>query len=482
MYVSPSQVETYLACPRKWAWKSIEKVEGPQGEGAKLGDLVHKQQERYFAGLSYEFTNEDGSPNVAAEIAASGLQHYPEPGHPGMKVERELKFARGPFTFVGRIDLWVPEWNGLATVIDHKTTSSFRWLKTEDVLRWDPQAIVYGEEALLESRAEAVRLKWVYLRTKGGRASEATEIVWTREDSERAFPVLEEVAHEMRAIKKSGKRALELAPVPSTCEAYGGCPYQHLCNLTPKERMQSLMSNGSLLASLRERAQNTDATEAKAPKELPSEVRVNPPESTIEAPPIEAEKKVAADAATEAAEASEAPAAKDAEEKKDFPEEKPTDPEMPVAKKRGRPRKNVTPAEAKAEFDKARENVVELHSELLSRLAGAKKEVDATAAEVVEVRAETEEEPLHLFVDCIPLHVEFRSAASIVEEAHADVRKALEVADYRFVPYGQGAGALSSRVAELARGCVFLDTRAPESAVVLSVLEAKAKLIVRGIR
>lgn len=49
-YFSPSQIETFSSCQRKWAFGSMLGMRVPQTKGQALGDEVHKQLENYLQG------------------------------------------------------------------------------------------------------------------------------------------------------------------------------------------------------------------------------------------------------------------------------------------------------------------------------------------------------------------------------------------------------------------------------------------------
>ena len=45
---SPSQLATFLECPRKWAWKYVAGKRTPANASAGLGTLIHKLLEQYL--------------------------------------------------------------------------------------------------------------------------------------------------------------------------------------------------------------------------------------------------------------------------------------------------------------------------------------------------------------------------------------------------------------------------------------------------
>lgn len=70
-YYSPSQIETFAGCKRKWAFGTLGRMRVPQTRGQALGDEVHKQLENFLQGRPIDYTRESGY------IAAEMIQHLP---------------------------------------------------------------------------------------------------------------------------------------------------------------------------------------------------------------------------------------------------------------------------------------------------------------------------------------------------------------------------------------------------------------------
>ncbi len=126
--ISASQIDTYRTCARKWAWKYIGRVDGPQHPSAALGERVHGVLEGWLRdGKAIDTSTREG------KIAAAGVSKLPMPGR-GL-VERKFDW-RSPagILYTGRLDL-EHERDDVLVVHDHKTTSSFGWAKTEEDLK-----------------------------------------------------------------------------------------------------------------------------------------------------------------------------------------------------------------------------------------------------------------------------------------------------------------------------------------------------------
>lgn len=301
---SVSQVETFRTCPRKWAYLKIDGIEDPGTEASQLGTEVHDELEAYL---------EQGKPvgmGLAGQIAMSGLRHLPPPRFPGMSVEAWFHVKIGSHRgkrgvgayYRGLKDVEIRKgWRnvGIPFVSDHKTTKNFMWQKTAQDLTGgvsgvgDTQAGVYAYDTMLKTKASVVDLQWTYMRTTGAPASEPTICQITREQVDRIISELALTTAEMIRTKDEHPTAVTVVQDPTGCSAFGGCPYQSLCNLTPREKMKALMTQSKKEASvLGKLAARKAAKQGKASVETGGEeavdAKVNPPENEI-APVVTAE-------------------------------------------------------------------------------------------------------------------------------------------------------------------------------------------------
>jgi hypothetical protein len=359
--VSASQITLFLECPRKWAWRYLVKIDTPQSAAAALGDEVDQQQLQPYLteGRPFDYTKESGY------IAASGLEYLPKPGTPGLEVQKYFSMpsatARNAdcsarFGYQGFLDLWLPK--GGAPLIepvikdrypvvgDFKTTKDLRWAKTGAQLAKDVQAQLYATWAMYETGARVVDLVWIYFQTKGTRRSKRTHLRVTADHVVEQFTRIDTAAVEMFDVRKASEASadvsqfpLSLTPNVEMCEQYGGCPYRHLCNLSPdqvadsyaakdaawlsqKRNEETLMSTANLFAKLAAKkaaGETAAATAAPLPPppaspaasatapELPAwatapvdplhakkPLGINPPESKLAPAPVTGEAAAAA--------------------------------------------------------------------------------------------------------------------------------------------------------------------------------------------
>tara|TARA_R110000751_G_scaffold129945_2_gene231893 strand:+ start:1375 stop:2826 length:1452 start_codon:yes stop_codon:yes gene_type:complete len=186
-----------------------------------LGTAVHAVLEEYLR---------DGvvpdEETRAGRIAAAGLHLLPE-GELEIETEIRLQDIEPPLVgFIDVLDLtepWCP------TVIDHKTTSSWDWTKTEEELRCDPQMISYARYALEKcSTADAVEVCHIQYKTKGAPEARRVSALLDREHVDDQWEKLKQLAAEIKATSLFDD-VEEVEPNLSACGDFGGCPYADTC-------------------------------------------------------------------------------------------------------------------------------------------------------------------------------------------------------------------------------------------------------------
>lgn len=513
---SASKIETFLSCQRKWAWQYIAKEPRVQHASAALGSRTHTQLEHWLRdGRPLQYAKEDGTPDESAHIAQPGIEYLPAPRTPGIEIEDKFLFSspRTGYLYTGFIDwrlpLWTPpktNWEPLPTVGDHKTTSGLKWAKSAKDLETDVQANLYAYHTMAHYKAPRVRLQWTYLQTKGPRRALP---VFKELDSPHVvamFGAIEEVASDIattliRVTHRS--QILELPPTIATCEAYGGCPFQGQCNLSPRERLKAVMNQGlapstnPLLERLKNRAAAPapDLSKRGTPAPLEGAPAVDPADSlarkvhaapevvqTLFGPAIQEPQNEALPSNVDPLVALAPTVVQPGQINP--PEYQPpitvVDRNagiLPPAKRGpGRPKKTDTvPAAAPVYLEKT----------------GADGETIRTKVEAqppagtVSVRITPEGKIPVLYVDCFPLGGDVLLAANIAKAANDKIKAEKGVEDYRYIEYGAGPGALASVAEEILDGMaaiprIVIDTATPEGCALLSRFLVRAVEVVRS--
>lgn len=285
--LSASQVDTFLSCARKWAFKSLWKIDAPPDSSAVLGTAVHSIAEDYLThGTQPDVHRElplrkgGGQPgenvHYPGAIFQAGIHLLPPPGTvyvegrkkwrtpaaawqgqmDGLTVrERTEAYPLGPpvpgSTYRYPYDRARPLDNPILplldgerlTVLDHKSTSDFKYQKLATAtkhnvaLQDDVQANLYAWAALDEFKtASEVDLLWIYYRTRGRPEARKTHLTVTRSHVTAKVAEIDQTATSMLELYKLRPQVSELPPTTSTCSKYGGCPYRDRCPLTFAQR------------------------------------------------------------------------------------------------------------------------------------------------------------------------------------------------------------------------------------------------------
>lgn len=245
LFVSPSAIETFWLCKRKWAFRAIDRIPAQQNEAALLGDYVHKLRENW---LVYGIQPPD---DRGGQIAKAGLEFLPPPRYPLVETKLFVPTEYG-YSFVGRIDFFLhnqtPDrlWGtpGIPVVGDHKTTSSEDYVKNEETLATkDPQGTLYGLAALLATNAPAVDLHWSYMIKSSTPRQRQVRVRVSRERIAQNMEAMHGTARKMlQIVNEPAICANKVEANPEACGAFGGCPYQAACAITVMDRVKAVFT------------------------------------------------------------------------------------------------------------------------------------------------------------------------------------------------------------------------------------------------
>lgn len=289
--LSPTQVDTYRLCPRKWAWNKRDKIKKPSNRFAQRGTDAHDVLDAWLArGEPPDLSTEIG------KMVQPGLKLLPAPM--SGESEHEFRLTTEVGIYVMKLDHFKLEREAdkiLVDITDHKTTTDFKWMKSPDDLMQDVQACSYGiagfKKVAIRAQAEGwedmrpvvLRKSWVYYRAgaegKEGSKPAARKVqlvvlpegmpVPKKPDDVQAehfgfmrtpellktFDGIEATAAEMLDHHRAGRMAMDLPYNAGACEAYGGCPYRDdPCILTGREKMRGIMAQEEKSTSLFDKA------------------------------------------------------------------------------------------------------------------------------------------------------------------------------------------------------------------------------------
>ena len=256
--MSKRQIDTYQSCNRKWWFNKILGIEIPQHPSAAIGSEVHAQLEAYL---------EEKSPaDSLGPIARTALPFAPKPGSVYVEESIEtLGLTAAGLPALGYIDVLDLK-SDPPQVLDWKTTSNFRYAKSEDELLCNVQMSVYAKatlamfERLDLPTPSSVRVTHVAMLTKAPHEARRTSAVMTLPTIHENWKHVERTVAEMKATALLDTPD-KVAPTESACHAYGGCPFRDRCN--------ALKATRSIFAGLgsaeTKTTQETDTMSSTAP-------------------------------------------------------------------------------------------------------------------------------------------------------------------------------------------------------------------------
>jgi len=270
-HVSASSIELFKNCERKWYHRYINGHKGETSDAMLRGTRVHEALEKYLEkGTAPDLTTPEG------QIASTGLHHLPAPSTENtVEVSLERLPLREPLEvpFKGFIDLLHEDEDGTPLIIDHKTTSGTRYMKTPEELSVNTQMIVYAKHVLDNSpEHDAVILRHIYYVTRKPYKSQVREVRVTRDHVEEQFALIAEIVSKM--VKASQQPQHVTVLNPSFCKAYNRqCDHYNDCFFTLERRENRPMSEKQkkTLAFLRGETDNTAKSEEKEATAIGSE-------------------------------------------------------------------------------------------------------------------------------------------------------------------------------------------------------------------
>lgn len=253
-HISPSQIDNFSKCKRKWYLEKVRGIEQPRKEHFEKGEMLHLQMENWYnhgirpQNLSAQLLIDSGEiPARRPEIIIEEPRDY----------RLDISLAEVPVK--GRIDLLDPfPKPGEVHIYDWKSSSDIsKWAKTPDQLVRNPQLIIYAQYVFKAFfGALRVLLAHGYLQTKAGFAAKTVKTdLLAPEDVNDTFTNIESRVEEIKATAAI-KDWRDVEKNERHCEEYGGCPYQQVCgtgkyknglifteddNMTPEEHQAFIL-------------------------------------------------------------------------------------------------------------------------------------------------------------------------------------------------------------------------------------------------
>ena len=265
VYLSATQIENFVRCPRLWGWQKIAGLERERSKSLELGTRVHEILETYYLGEGapqldevWRFT--DGGKIFYPGRIASQMISGAIPADAVTRVKPELAFENKTIgksygvVFVGKIDIhWLSEieHGQILHIVDHKTSADpEKWGKKEKDLPDDIQQLLYSRVGIeMYPKVKRVQFALNY----GSTALQKRKNYWCyynqgaiivqRDFLEKIEPVAKLMAH----LKRNVTDVLTLEPNASVCQMFGGCSFIERCQLTQKQKIGAFIMAGMSL-------------------------------------------------------------------------------------------------------------------------------------------------------------------------------------------------------------------------------------------
>lgn len=246
-HVSATSIQLFReGCNRKWYERYVLGKKGDSSPAMILGNKVHTQLENYL-----KEGEEIDKDSIEGKIARSGIDLIPRPAS-HLKIEislEELPIENTPVLFKGFIDVFIPALHtedGISEILDHKTTSSFKYAKTEDELKENLQLLIYARHVLETYPSEdEIRLTHVSYLTKTPYKAIKRSVVVSREHVYEKFESILETVRLMLLASEQDVHQMEKNE--KFCWSYGKkCSYYDDCMITINNKGVSKMSKKHL--------------------------------------------------------------------------------------------------------------------------------------------------------------------------------------------------------------------------------------------
>ncbi len=245
-YLSPSALTTADpdssdGCLRKYWYAYHEGIKEPSTKAQQIGTDLHAEIEQYLL----------TGTKALSSLALSGLHMVPTPG-PDLLVELPIagnKLATAPLRvagipIVGYIDLIhergtnqgtadvedTIDPSGTVEVLDWKTTSDERWIKSPQEMSSTLQMVSYGKfVTVINPDVEHIRLSHGYFVTKGKAKTKKVTLRVTQDHVEKHWVKIERLAAAIKDVAKETNPD-KVPPNLRACSAYRGCPHATYCS------------------------------------------------------------------------------------------------------------------------------------------------------------------------------------------------------------------------------------------------------------
>lgn len=263
-FVSPTQIETYRLCARKYRFRFLDNLPQVRKLQHSFGTILHSAAERFLKSeelwpLGWDVdkeTQERLEPSEAALIQVlitEGINNGILERRPNGRVEQWIRL---PVEGTGKKLRGLIDYVTEVRVEDHKSSKSAKYLKSAKALKKDVQMMSYAKW-LLEVYREQGRKPPATLTVAHNQFIKDYEAPATKRVEAEVTPAeidefwRDEVVETVKAMEITEKveNPFDIPdPPPSACNAYGGCDYCSICGgqetpLQFKKRISTMLDS-----------------------------------------------------------------------------------------------------------------------------------------------------------------------------------------------------------------------------------------------
>jgi len=258
LVTSPSAVETFNDCERKWWFLKVIRLKEPLKDFSQLGDVFHECAERWLLADDNGVDRTTGQPvevfpegwDAALDFGQSAVvravfKKMVDEGvlrrTPNRRIEHSFQIGVLPeASIMGFMDVDTPQ-----GVEDHKTSKSTKWLKSRKALTEDIQMMTYAAAWITERYQSGGELP-SFIELRHNQAVVDPEALLVRATAvdvelqqiekfweETLVPLVRKMLYWKQAELPASSWAKVDGPKrKGACRKYGGCPFVGICGRT----------------------------------------------------------------------------------------------------------------------------------------------------------------------------------------------------------------------------------------------------------
>lgn len=256
LYLSASKIDTFLSCPRKYAFQHLQNLTTTQAKSAALGEAVHFLLEQFGKGLdpfnpltlkadgkAWDAALSEDEKATAKKLLDLAVKEGFVQVDPTAHYEKQFKLNYAGATFTGYIDVQSEIKDNTVLITDYKTCKDTRFNQSDDpdsdkylANAW--QMRLYCIKAALNDFKTKLNpdstfiIRHIYLVTaKDKEKVKSVSVTLKTADIAGYMGALATIVKQMKAVVELPASTQDELPktVEDACEKYGGCHFAAIC-------------------------------------------------------------------------------------------------------------------------------------------------------------------------------------------------------------------------------------------------------------